>query len=430
MSDLGFLKKWLDGATVEWIPLGKLGRLVRGNGLPKSDFTEHGVPAIHYGQIYTTYSLFTSSTISFVSRDTAQSLQKVDPGDVVITNTSENFEDVATPLVYFGTEQAVTGGHATIFKPNGSILGMYLAYFMQTPPFAAAKRKYAKGTKVIDVSTTDLAKIHIPIPCPANPEESIAIQAEIIRVLDRLKEITTELTTELATELAGRRKQYNYYRESLMNFAEGCVEWLTLGEVSVRVHSGSTPKAGDAKYYDGGTIPWLRTQEVVFADITETAMKITQKALEETAVKWVPENCVIVAISGATAGRSAVNKIPLTTNQHCCCLEIDPKKAYYRYVFHWVSMNYEKIRGLGQGARGDLNSVIIKGFRIPIPFPNDPAKSLAEQVRIVEILDKFDTLTTSLSVDLPCEIELRNRQYEYYRDLLLSFPKPEEGAEA
>jgi type I restriction enzyme S subunit len=95
-------------------------------------------------------------------------------------------------------------------------------------------------------------------------------------------------------------------------------------------------------------------------------------------------------------------------------------------VFHWVSFNYEHIKALGQGARGDLNSSIIKGFRLPIPYASDPKKSLAEQARIVAILDKFDTLTNSLSKGLPYEIELRQKQYEYYRELLLSFPKPEE----
>ena len=131
------------------------------------------------------------------------------------------------------------------------------------------------------------------------------------------------------------------------------------------------------------------------------------------------------AISGATAGRSAINKIPLTTNQHCGCLEIDSSKALYRYVFHWVSFNYESIRALGQGARGDLNSSIIKGFKFPIPFADAPEKSLAEQARIVNILDKFNALTNSITEGLPREIELRQKQYEYYRDLLLNFPKPD-----
>ncbi|MEH6813934.1 MAG: restriction endonuclease subunit S, partial [Motiliproteus sp.] len=185
---------------------------------------------------------------------------------------------------------------------------------------------------------------------------------------------------------------------------------------------------GTPEYYEGGDIPWLRTQEVKFYDIEKTEVKVTQAALDNSSVKWIPANCVIVAISGATAGRSAINKIPLTTNQHCGCLEIDSTKALYRYVFHWVNFNYENIKALGQGARGDLNSSIIKNFKLPIPYADDPEKSLAEQARIVAILDKFDTLTSSISEGLPREIALRQQQYEYYRDLLLSFPKSEEVA--
>ncbi|WP_309459261.1 restriction endonuclease subunit S, partial [Escherichia coli] len=132
-------------------------------------------------------------------------------------------------------------------------------------------------------------------------------------------------------------------------------------------YSGGTPTAGKIEYYENGNIPWLRTQEVKFSEIDSTEIKITQAALKNSSAKWIPRNCVIIAISGATAGRSAINKIPLTTNQHCGCLEIDDTKALYRYVFHWVSFNYENIKSLGQGARGDLNSTIIKNFKLPIP---------------------------------------------------------------
>lgn len=169
MSEMSYMEKLLDGVAVEWLPLGEIGELVRGNGLPKKDFTETGVPAIHYGQIYTYYDLSTTSTISFVSSETAKKLKKVNTGDVIITNTSENLEDVGTPLVYLGEEQAVTGGHATIFKPKEDILGKYFAYYTQSPAFVNQKRRYAKGAKVIDVSAKDLAKILIPIPCPDNP---------------------------------------------------------------------------------------------------------------------------------------------------------------------------------------------------------------------------------------------------------------------
>lgn len=416
---MSFLEKLLADVNVEFMPVAEIGELVRGNGLPKTDFTESGIPAIHYGQIYTYYGLSTVETKSFVSVETAIKLKKVDTGDVVVTNTSENLEDVGKALVYLGKQQAVTGGHATIFKPKPHILGKYFAYYTQTDEFAQQKRKFAKGTKVIDVSATDLAKIKIPIPCSENPEKSLKIQSEIVYILDKFSAMTAELTAELNM----RKKQYNYYRDQLFSFEDGTIDWMTLGDVTKKWYSGGTPTAGNSDYYVDGDIPWLRTQEVKFCDIHGTEIKITEAALKYSSAKWIPANCVIIAISGATAGRSAINKIPLTTNQHCGCLEIDSKKALYRYVFHWVSLNYENIKSLGQGARGDLNSSIIKKFPLPIPYAHEPEKSLAEQARIVSILDKFDVLTNSINEGLPREIELRQQQYEYYRDLLFSFPK-------
>ena len=90
MSEMSYMEKLLDGVEVEWKPLGEVGALVRGNGLPKTDFTESGIPAIHYGQIYTFYGLATTTTKSFVAPETADKLKKVENGDVIVTNTSEN----------------------------------------------------------------------------------------------------------------------------------------------------------------------------------------------------------------------------------------------------------------------------------------------------------------------------------------------------
>lgn len=198
--------------------LGEVGELVRGNGLQKADFTETGVPAIHYGQIYTYYKTFTYSTKSFVSPELAQKLRKVNKGDVVITNTSENLEDVGKALLYLGEEQAVTGGHATIFKPSKEILGKYFAYYTQTQDFFNQKRKLAKGTKVIDVSATDMTKILIPIP-------SIEEQKRIVNILDKFEAYTNSITEGLPREIALRQKQYEYYREQLLDFPKIAKEY-------------------------------------------------------------------------------------------------------------------------------------------------------------------------------------------------------------
>ena len=202
---------------VEWKPLGEIGELIRGNGLPKSDFTETGVPAIHYGQIYTYYRTYTTKTLSFVSPETAIKLKKVDTGDVIITNTSENLEDVSKSIVYLGKEQAVTGGHATIFKPSKKIIGKFLAYYTQTAVFAKKKAKYAKGTKVIDVSANDLAKIIFPVP-------ALEEQERIVSILDKFDILTNSISEGLSKEIESRQKQYEYYRDMLLTFPKDNLE--------------------------------------------------------------------------------------------------------------------------------------------------------------------------------------------------------------
>lgn len=318
--------------------------------------------------------------------------------------------------VQYATGKFWANNHVHVVRGKQGLNTRFLYHYLRATDFIP----YLPNKNRSKLTKGEMVKIPLPIPCPENPKKSLEIQDEIVRSLDAF----TELTAELSAELTARKKQYNHYRDQLLSFEDGEVEWKTLGDVTKKWYSGGTPTAGVPKYYEGGEIPWLRTQEVKFSDIEITEVKITQAALDNSAAKWIPANCVIVAISGATAGRSAINKMPLTTNQHCGCLEIDSKKALYRYVFHWVRFNYENIKALGQGARGDLNSSIIKGFKLPLPYADDPEKSLAEQARIVAILDKFDALTNSISEGLPREIELRQKQYEHYRDLLLNFPKP------
>ncbi len=109
-----------------------------------------------------------------------------------------------------------------------------------------------------------------------------------------------------------------------------------------------------------------------------------------------------------------MNRIPLTTNQHCCNLEIDPAQANYRFVYHWLVKQYDDLRSHGHGNRSDLNIGMIKKYPIPVP-------QLDEQARIIAILDRFDALVNDLSSGLPAEIKVRRQQYEHYRDRLLTF---------
>lgn len=407
MSELSYLEKLLDGAEVEWLPLGDILKRTKGTKI-----TAGQMKALH--QDGAPLKIFAGGkTVAFVNYDDIPEKDiNSAPSIIVKSRGNIEFEFYDKP---FSHKSEMWSYHSTSKYRN---IKYFYHYLKLNEPFF---QSLGSKMQMPQIATPDTEKYLVPIPCPNNPEKSLAIQSEIVRILDKF----TTLTAELTAELTARKKQYNYYRDQLLSFEEGEVEWKTLGDVTKKWYSGGTPTAGNPEYYDGGDIPWLRTQEVKFSDICETEVKITAAALKKTSAKWIPKNCVIIAISGATAGRSAINKIALTTNQHCGCLEIDSEKALYRYVFHWVSFNYENIKALGQGARGDLNSTIIKNFKLPIPYANEPEKSLAEQARIVAILDKFDSLTNSITEGLPREIELRQQQYEYYRDLLFSFPKPE-----
>lgn len=240
------------------------------------------------------------------------------------------------------------------------------------------------------------------------PVPPLEVQEEIVRILDQF----VELDRELEQEIAGRTAQFDRLREDLLS--DENYPPVPVGNLAARVSTGATPKASEARYYQGGDIPWLRTGEVNFGEIWETEKLITQTALDETNVSWIAENCVVVAISGATAGRVAVNKIPMTTNQHCCNMQIDPEMANYRFVFHALASSYEEMKAQGRGARGDLNISLIKGFPIPLP-PLEVQE---------EIANKLDTFTEYVD-NLKRERELRQKQYEYYRDQLLDFPVKE-----
>ncbi|XAG61757.1 restriction endonuclease subunit S [bacterium 19MO02SH05] len=208
------------------------------------------------------------------------------------------------------------------------------------------------------------------------------------------------------------------YLETLLDGVE--VEWKPLDDISVKISSGGTPKTGVAEFYDGD-IPWLRTQEVNFDEIWDTGVKITEAGVDNSSAKWIPANCVIVAMYGATVGKIGINKIPMTTNQACANIQLDGNIANYRYVFHFLLSQYEYIKSLGSGSQTNINAGIVKKLLVPIPCPNNPEKSLAIQAEIVRILDAF----TAMTAELTAELNMRKKQYNYYRDQLLSFEEGE-----
>lgn len=163
-------------------------------------------------------------------------------------------------------------------------------------------------------------------------------------------------------------------------------EWreVRLGDLCYRVCSGGTPKSTCTAYYDGGTIPWLNTKEINYNRIYQTESHITEEGLNNSSAKWIDANSVIVAMYGATAGRVAVAKVPMTTNQACCNLMIDKSKADYNFIYYYLSNNYKHLLSMANGAaQQNLNAQVIKDFIISLP-------EIDEQYRIASFLSAFD----------------------------------------
>lgn len=402
-----FIEKLLDGIQVEWETLGKV--LVRTKG---TMITASQMRALHKDGA--PLKIFAGGkTVAFVNfEDIPEKNVNRKPSIIVKSRGIIEFEYYEKP---FSHKNEMWSYHSN----NKYINIKYVYYFLKLnePHF----QNIGSRMQMPQIATPDTDKFEIPIPYLENPEKSLKIQTEIVRILDAF----TELISELISELAARKKQYNYYRDQLLSFKEGEVEWKTLGEVTEKIYSGGTPKTSISEYWDNGTIPWMSSGEVNLETIYKTEKYISESGLKNSSAKFVPKNSIVIALAGQgkTRGKVARTRINLTTNQSLASLIFDDKIINPDYVYHFLRTQYENLRQIssGGGTRGGLNLSMISSYKLPVP-------SLEKQLHIVSILDKFDALTNSISDGLPHEIKLRQKQYEYYRDLLLSFPKPEEVA--
>ena len=176
------------------------------------------------------------------------------------------------------------------------------------------------------------------------------------------------------------------------------MEYVKIGNIAKSIVSGGTPKSIKAEYYNGN-IPWLNTKEINFNRIYSTEKCITAEGLNNSSAKYIKENCVIIAMYGATAGRAAINKISLTTNQACCNIEVDSSKMDYNYVYYAIKNDYEHLSSLANGgAQQNLNSLIIKDFEIP--YVN------------LYIQKKISKILTSIDKKIELNNEINNNLYE------------------
>ena len=374
--------------------------------MPKTDLVEKGVGAIHYGQIYTHYGAWATETISFVSPATASRLASADPGDIIITNTSENLEDVGKAVAWLGEQSIVTGGHATIIKHRED--PRFLAYWFQSSAFFTQKKALATGTKVIDVSARQLAKVQVPVP-------PLDVQREIATVLDQLAGFEAELAAGIGAELAYRQTQYAYYRDLLLSSENANCKWLTFREAAIEFGRGKSrhrPR-NDPKLY-GGRYPFIQTGDIRSSGhlITEHSQTYNDEGLAQS--KLWPRGTVCITIA-ANIAESGILDFDSCFPDSVIGMVVDPEKSSPHFVEYLLQSLKVSLAKKGRGsAQANINLATFESERFPFP-------PIEEQKRIVSILDRLDGLIDELSTALQAERGARRHQYQHYLDRLFTF---------
>lgn len=402
MSRLDELIAELCPNGVEYKSLGEIATIARGGNFQKKDFCDRGVPCIHYGQIYTKYGLFTDKTITFITEERAKKQKFAKTNDIIMAVTSENIEDVCKCLAWLGNEDVAVSGHSAIISHNQN--PKYLVYYFHSQMFFIQKRKLAHGTKVIEVTPDTLKSIKLPVP-------PLEVQREIVRILDNF----TFLTTELAAELAARQKQYEYYRDKLLT-PKAEIKTVELGEVCTFVR-GPFGGALKKEIFKPHGYAVYEQQHAIYRTL-DFRYFIDKKKFDELKRFSIKPGDMIVSCSGTIgktfiipedAPEGVINQALLKLTPH------DELNVFYLQYFFENTISKE-LNGVARGgAIKNVPSVSeLKAIKIPVP-------SLDVQERLVQVLDNFDAICSDLNIGLPAEIEARQKQYEYYRDKLLTF---------
>lgn len=412
---------------VEYKKLGELGYFYGGlTGKNKHDFTNGNAPFVTYMNIYSNPGL-DLNIVDFVKVGEDEKQNSIEKGDILFTGSSETPDEAGMTSVVM--EQPSSSVYVNSFcfgfrfHDLSNISAGFMKHLFRSRKIRKSISKTANGVTRFNISKKMLLDLEIPVP-------PLAVQERIVEILDKF----TALTAELQAELQARQQQYEYYRNHLLSF--GGLDnirsevansqlitpphWklLKMSEI-FEIRNGYTPSKNNADFWDGGTIPWFRMEDIRANGriLSDSFQHITPKAVKG---KGLFEKDSFIIATTATIGEHAWLIADSLANQRFTNLKVRksltaslmPKFVYY-YLFivdEWCKRNVNA----SSFASVDMDK--FKDLEFPIP-------PLAEQQRIVDILDRFEALTSDLQSGLPAEIAARQQQYEYYRNKLLTFKR-------
>ncbi|EMB0621158.1 restriction endonuclease subunit S [Escherichia coli] len=416
MSELSYLEKLLNGVVVEWVPVSELFQIKNGYTPSKSkkEFWENG-----------TIPWFRLEDVRVNGRELNDSIQHINPLGVkgclfpknsIFMSTTATIGEYALVRVPYLTNQQITN-FSISEKFSEAVNIKYIFYrFYDFGKWCTENANKSGGVSIIGLKK--LSQYQFPIPCPDNPEKSLAIQSEIVRILDKF----TALTAELTAELNMRKKQYNYYRDQLLSFNTEDVPHLPMGQKDIGefIRGGTFQKkdfidagVGCIHYGQIYTYYGTYTEKTKTYISTALAKKCKKAQKGDLIIATTSENDEDVCKAVAWLGSEDI-----AVSSDACIYKHNLNPKYVSYFFQTEQFQNQKRQYITGAKVRRVNADNLSKILIPVP-------SMEIQERIVSILDKFDTLTNSITEGLPREIELRQKQYEYYRDLLFSFPKPE-----
>lgn len=376
MSAADFMNKLLEGVAVEWTALGD----------------ERFVEIANAARRPVKASLRVSGTVPYYGANNIQDYVDgyTHDGEYVLI-AEDGSASLENYSVQYATGKFWANNHVHVVRGKPGLNTRFLYHYLCTVDFIP----YLPNKNRSKLTKGEMVKIPLPIPCLHNPKKSLEIQAEIVRILDAFTAMTAELTAELNT----RQKQYNYYRDKLIRTAEG-TRGVKLGDIAT---IGTGKHDTKDAIVDGEYIFYARGRE---------PLRLNTFDFDETAIITAGDGVGVGKVFHFARGKYAL---------HQRAYRVVPKEGVNaRFVYHYLMSDFARYleRTSVHASVTSLRRPMFLNYPLLLP-------SIEEQNRIVAILDKFDTLTNSITEGLPREIELRQKQYEYYRDLLLSFPRQE-----
>lgn len=394
---------------MEWKTLGEVAELYTGlSGKNKEHFKKGNAPYVTYKNIFENLAV-DSSILEMVRIEADERQHSIKYGDILITGSSENIEEVGmASVVTFHPETGIylnSFSFGIRFHPTVQLSPEFTKYLFRSDLLRKQIMKTASGVTRFNVSKKKFSAIIIPIP-------PLRVQARIVEILDKF----TQLEAELEAELEARKKQYAYYRDQLLNFPQFHspnvnIEWKTLGEVCDRT-KGIKITATQMKAMHKSNAPVK-----IFAG-GQTFALVDYNDLPPKDIYFFPS---IIVKSRGIIEFEYYDK-PFSHKSELWSYHTSSPDVNAKFLYYYLKTREDHFQQLGSVMQMPQISIpATENFPIPLP-------PLSEQRRIVDILDRFDTLTNSISEGLPKEIALRRKQYEYYRDALLNFPRPEATA--